>query len=289
MDFMGLPTRLKGIARALTPPFLWDVGRRVLGRSQARPRTFEGVYEDLAAIPGTRYYTERSLEDVYQRTRGSLENLHDQAGYLAARLDGMRQLLPFLLATLDGPGLKVVDFGGGMGLTYIDCLWTLHGLPDDYVIVDLPEVVEKARGIFPATYQVRFVDQVPRGATVDVVYIGGALQYVGDYEGILAELTSLNPRFVLIINTPMAAASTYATIQVNVRGRRIPCWIFDLKEIVQLMGALGYTLAFRSTNDVHLDFGDIDEHRRAHGSLNLLFVRRGGGINGTVGSTGRED
>ncbi len=162
-----------------------------------------------------------------------------------------------------------------MGTSYIDCLNS--GIPAEslvYRIVVCEKTIAKGEKLFSGEHSVHFHQSVPENEHFDVVYIGSALQYVGDYKQLMNALMDLQRFYIFLTNHFMGDTQTYATAQVNMKDKVMPYWIFNTDEIVGIIAAGGYSLAYRSYNHqpfLHSD--NFPERRRVENSVNLLFRR----------------
>ena len=265
--------KIKTLIRLLTPPIVWNALRQM--RHRHSNKTFEGVYNRLCEIHGTSYNSSETLEGIFSATEEAYEQYKSLLRAPLVRPGTVPSLLPLLISLIkiQKETVSVLDFGGGMGISYIDCLQSIGPDGLEFHIVDLEDVQEKGKQIFEKKYNVRFYSDIALIGRIDVVHIGGSLQYIDNYRSLMKRLIELEPGFIFFTNTPMGKAPTYATAQVNMKGLRIPCWIFQLDEIVELMGKSGYRLVYKTYNDIALDFGDIPDSHRAEFSLNLLFSR----------------
>jgi putative methyltransferase (TIGR04325 family) len=114
---------------------------------------------------------------------------------------------------------------------------------------------------------------------VDIVHIESALQYINEWQKILADLARYAPEFYLFTNLPAGDIPTYATTQ-QYYGSRIPYWFFNLDEVVTVISNLGYSLVFQSAfihrildKEQKYPQANFPEHLRLGHSCNLLFRR----------------
>ena len=189
---------------------------------------------------------------MYEGTKKDLANL----GYNNALPEPLvgsthHEILPFLVSALykDGKQCKVLDFGGGMGTAYRSCATYTEVENLEIHIIETEAFFKKAKELFQDNQHVFRYKAIPENLTeVDVVNIGSSLQYVRNYSELLDSLTEKNPRFILLTDYYMGEAETYATKQVNIPGLAIPLWVFNLKEIKNIITSKGYKLVFKATN-----------------------------------------
>jgi hypothetical protein len=83
---------------------------------------------------------------------------------------------------------------------------------------------------------------------------------------------SLEPEFMVIADTTMGPAQSFASAQVNMHGRVIPRMVFYKPEMIETLGRLGYKLVHQSANysPVHT-FDNYEPPARLTGHWNLMF------------------
>jgi len=79
--------------------------------------------------------------------------------------------------------VNIFDFGGGMGVSYIDCLSYLPKFNKiKFHVLDLKRTCELGRKIFNNNDNIIFHDDIPMDLkNVNIVHLGSSLQYVEDY------------------------------------------------------------------------------------------------------------
>ena len=186
-------------------------------------------------------------------------------------------LLP-LLVSIAGSGrqkLRILDFGGGMGVSYFQVIQAIP-TPDffDYTIVETGPVCEAARDLFPGDSKIHFVSKLPDpDVRFDIVHLNSSLQYIEDYAELIKQLIAYDPCYVLFVRLSAGANPTYATAQMNVQGSQIPYWFISLAEIVSLMSSLGYALVFKSASDDEFNQENFPASHRVGQPCNVLFTR----------------
>ena len=148
--------------------------------------------------------------------------------------------------------IRILDFGGGMGIAYLDLRRSLG--PDvriEHTVVELPRVADVGRTLFPRDSCVSFASELPSG-DFDVVNACGALQYLDDPFAGLRRLLGYRAPYVLVTKIPAGANPRYATAQLNLSGSVVPCWMFNLDELAAVVRQAGYVVLSRAWSDVSL-------------------------------------
>jgi len=158
-------------------------------------------------------------------------------------------LLPIVTAMADAGRrtLGVLDFGGGMGASFLSLLATLSK-PEriDYHIVERAEVCRAARRLFDDEPRPTFHEDMPEASLcVDIVHAGSSMQYVRDWKGMLARFAAYEPSYILFSDLMAGDIPTFATVQ-NYYGSAIPCWWFNAGELIDVMSSLHFTMILRA-------------------------------------------
>jgi len=268
---------LKSVVRKLAPPIVLDAYRAV--RPAPAPRhTWEGVYRSRREVPASgEGFDGRAWAAMARQAAESLHARLTDAGTIPRDAAYDRALLGVLgaLVCRERGRVRVLDFGGGLGLDYLHLVASLGAAcAVDYHIVETPEICREAGGLYPGDAAVRFHTALPADlAEVDVATINTALQYVDDWAALLRALCAYRPRYVLLVRLAAGDNPTFASAQVNMRGMSIPHWFLDVREVIRLVRAEGYALIFKSASEQHLPQDNFPLEYRVGRACNLLFVR----------------
>ena len=128
-----------------------------------------------------------------------------------------------------------------MGTAYRSCATYTEVENLEIHIIETEAFYGKAKDLSKDNKHIYWYKAIPENLTeVDIVNIGSSLQYVRNYSELLDSLIEKNPRFILLTDYYMGEAETYATKQVNIPGLAIPLWVFNLKEIKNIITSKGY-------------------------------------------------
>ncbi len=150
------------------------------------------------------------------------------------------------LALAENPKLKVLDFGGGLGLTYASLLKAAGdpvGL--EYHVVENAEVCASARREFAGDSRVHFHEKLPELNGVDIVHAQSSLQYIEDWKGMIQLLAAYGARRMILTDVPAGEFQTYASAQ-NYYGSKIPCWFFNTEDFSAALEASGYRILLKT-------------------------------------------
>ena len=104
---------------------------------------------------------------------------------------------------------------------------------------------EAGARVFQNDERIRFSDTLPRGVEkVDIVHLGSSLQYIEDWRALIGELARYRPHYFLLTDLLAGDIPTYATAQ-NYYGSKIPCWFFNIQEIISTVAGEGFRALWR--------------------------------------------
>jgi putative methyltransferase (TIGR04325 family) len=106
------------------------------------------------------------------------------------------------LAAHSANRLSLLDWGGGLGQYGGIAAAVLPGVEIDYYCKDVPVQCEAGRRFSPRTTFFEHDDEFA-GRKFDLVLASGALQYVEDWQGVLARLVSVAGRYLFVTRLPV--------------------------------------------------------------------------------------
>lgn len=239
------------------------------------PAVWRGIHRDFAEIPGRGPgYT---AEDLIAETAAFTSTLAaGTVNTLPSHLACEQTLLALHLASraTRPRRLRVLDFGGGMGVGYFSLRSCLdQRIPIDYYVVENRAMCARGAALFAEHHSLRFCEDFPSDVeALDVVYVSSALQYVDDWRGLIETLCSYRAPFVFFVKLSAGTIPTYATAQVNLPGNIVPYRFLNVYELIEAMRDQGYALAFRGLLDRVYEQSDFPATHRLGRACNLLFV-----------------
>jgi putative methyltransferase (TIGR04325 family) len=165
------------------------------------------------------YESEIVLEKIYHSTKKVI------LGECAYERDGttfqekpLYSRLSFILGRLIENETKVIDFGGGLGGTYLENRQLFEGKSVSYFVVEQSNFVTTGQALanefnLPIQFERSITQEVLDNA--DVLIMSGVLQYLENYQEIISTATSLNVKYVLIDRTPLTNSPTQIFVQEN--------------------------------------------------------------------------
>lgn len=166
--------------------------------------------------------------------------------------------------------VRVLDFGGGMGIGYVLLRAALDPKVQlDYTVVEGDAVCRGGQALLGD--DVRFLRAFPEGETFDIVYAGSSMQYIRDSAAVLARFASFQPLFILLGDVPAGDVPTFWTAQLTVPGSRIAYSFLNFDELAQTMSRLGYRLAVNGVTERPISVENLPSTHRVSRTSNLLF------------------
>ncbi|MDI6740701.1 MAG: methyltransferase, TIGR04325 family [Candidatus Edwardsbacteria bacterium] len=237
--------------------------------------TWHGIYPRYRDVPcyGRTLEQGHYVRRVLTRTR-ALQRMADTG----ARLDdeeGQFVLLPLLASTLvDAPVVRVLDFGGGLGISYLYLKQYLPPARIDYRVVETGRMCQLGRELFGQAGDITFGERIEPGTgPVDIVHVSSALQYIEDYPVLLDQLCCVSAGYILLNKFSTGDFPTYATAQRIGRGYAVPYWFINYREAVDRVRIHGYRLIYASRSGQEYDQRNFPPQYRMGRTWNLLFRR----------------
>ena len=146
--------------------------------------------------------------------------------------------------------VTILDFGGGIGVTFIKLLHmvtTKNNIQFD--ILESEIICKKGKEIFLKNNQVNFINQLPsKGYQVDIINASSSMQYVDDWKALLNRFKDYKPDFMIFSDLPAGDIEPFVTTQ-NYYGNKIPVRFYNLSEFILVMNELGYRLTSKARQD----------------------------------------
>lgn len=267
----------KHLIKQLTPPIVLHAYRS-LGNPYRRGYLWSGTYPSMDDITakGAGYHGSVWLDSRLDQAKTviSAPALPDAVPLVSGFRYGSLVLLTALFGATK-EYLRILDFGGALGIAYAQILRSAYLPPHfEFHVVDNRESCINGRKLFSADPRISFHESLDESVgKIDIVFLSGVLQYIRDYKGTLKVLAGLRPSFILMTYTSAGNIQTFASAQVNLRGSVIPAWFFSVQEITDLMNVLGYRVLLKLSVDPEdrIDTSNLASERRLTHMAALLF------------------
>lgn len=175
--------------------------------------------------------------------------------------------------------VRVLDYGGGVGLTYYQ---TVHALPSsqglEYHIVEKETVCSAGREFFKGeTPAPLFTTHIPK-LQFDIIHFSSVLQYIEDWQSFLEHMCAINPKYLILVDVWAGNIPTFATSSIYYESR-IPIWLLNIHELIDTLQEHGYSLTYKSTfqpcvlgKEQPLPMERIPQDHRINQTCNLIFA-----------------
>lgn len=269
--------KIRSLIKRLIPPIIIDLYYILKRRKFHKKYIWNGIYKKFSDVPITgEGYQENSLaKETLEYTSSILNSSYSQP-FIPTIVTEEHAFLPFLVSILCSyqKGIKVLDFGGGMGVSYIYLLLCATNAKEiSYYVVENENLVKNCSQLFPNS-NIQFYSSLPtEPENVDLVYISSALQYIENYASLLDRLCQYKPKYLLFNKLSTGEMPTYATCQQNLPETKIAYWFINVFEIIKIMSDKGYSLIFKNTLDREYNQDNFPKEYRMHRTSNLLFKR----------------
>lgn len=217
-------------------------------------RIWDGVYDDFPAEDPQGVFADGAWVDKHgadvAAAISALDALPTDAACSTATLVHEYPLAVLASLAADGLGrpLRVLDFGGGAAASYPAVAGALpEHVPLEFHVAELPALVARGRELYTGHPTVHFHEGLPDVAPgwFDIVHAAAALQYVRDWQGLLARFARYEPEWLAFGHLLAGPIRTFVTRQ-NVYGRQVPVRFLALTELLAVLDRLGYRLVHRS-------------------------------------------
>jgi putative methyltransferase (TIGR04325 family) len=240
---------------------------------------WEGIYKSFKEVPvkGKGYDDKvwiNSLLDKYYK-------------YINDSDDGIKynlrnSLLLLLIKEMFDKSNKfiVLDFGGGLGLSYLNIKNNLIcNYKIEYHVVEKQNVCKVAKIIYLKDKNIIYHNSLPLKIKPNIIFLGSSLQYIEEWQMLINRLCKYSPEYILLEDVPAGEIKTFAAIQ-NYYDSRIPYWFFNKNDIITNIKQNNYYLIYesfyksnilKSMNQYPMD--NYPDRFRIKYSCNLLFVK----------------
>lgn len=252
--------------RQIVPPAIRKLVNRLLGSLNH----YQGPYETWeAAGDGCSGYDDAAiLARVSKATQRVLQGKADfeQDGRALRGDPGSSHALQGLLlaAARDCGQLRVLDFGGGLGSHFLRWRQWLEALPEvHWCVVEQTHFAREGALLLAGFPAVSFATSIERarGFGPTVVLASSVLQYLSDPMTVLNDLSSLDPRLIVIDRTPFSrdgmARILTQHVPKSLGAASYPLWTLSRAALHDVLGERYRLLAEFPSDDAPIGAGRI--------------------------------
>ncbi len=245
---------------------------------------WEGIYKSFKEAPvvGKGFNSDQWIRSSRKKALKLLANLKRKKT-IPEVVAYRTSLLPFLAALMNSKSgkIKILDFGGGLGITYIQVISSLVNNENiEYHIVENEKICKEAERIFRDDEKVHFHTSLPNNSNeVDIVHLSSSLHYIENWKELIIKLADYQPEYFVFVDLPAGDIPTYVTAQ-NYYESKIPVWFFNVNEVINVMSSVDFKLLFKSLfiatilgKEQEIPQDNFPKEYRLRNSCNLLFSR----------------
>jgi putative methyltransferase (TIGR04325 family) len=156
--------------------------------------------------------------------------------------------LSYIAATVakEGKPLKIIDFGGGLGVSFLPLKSVLpDNQPLEFCVVEGKLICEQGKKLFENYAEISFTEQMPSTECVDIIHAGSSMHYVDDWIELLKQFSQYTPKFLIFADLPAGDIETFVTTQ-NYYDKQIPVRFWNIQQFINAVEDLGYRLIMKS-------------------------------------------
>lgn len=197
-----------------------------MGTNELLP--YYGVFTDISSAPTINYNVfdnEEWVQSVDWYFAQDLNNSSCPNFWLEPYLREFTMLI--INECLHSGKSRVLDFGGGMGNTYLPVSTQISAkLNYEYHIVDTPRNCLHGRKVFQNDTRIQFIEALPTdgtkfetpSASYDIIFTSSTLQYMHNWQEVLKKLIGFNPKYFFLTRLSSGEMPTFTTRQSLVMG-----------------------------------------------------------------------
>lgn len=244
---------LRKIARDLLPPV---IVRQVMKHRKRPGIVFEGGFSTWeSAVDRSRGYDAAEVSDAVLEATLKVQSGEAEFERDSVLFDHIEYSWPMtaglmLGAAIGGGRLRVLDFGGALGSHYFQNRKFLNSLGESvWGVVEQANYVERGKRYIEDD-NLRFyssIEECAQGLEPNVVVASSVIQYLENPLEILAALSRVGAKVILLDRTPYTHDRRDAEVKVqhvpeSIYAASYPCWFLNEAEVVSVPGSEGYSL-----------------------------------------------
>jgi putative methyltransferase (TIGR04325 family) len=247
-------------------------------KNQPSFSVWEGVYESFTHAGGDMdaFDTDRWIQKQQLEVKKALET--SKAGGQASQDYPLPIVVAMALATQKA--LTVLDFGGGMGIQYVELLAKVPEAPTrvKYIIVEGQSTVDNVPIELRQYPQLSFLTNFATiKDNVDIIHIGSTLHYIEDWKALLENLVQqFHPKYIVFSDLLVGDVSSFVSHQ-KYYDKSIPVWMINIQNFRNCMDKLKYQAIHQSHFQANIlghenlpNFA-LPEDKRIQKTLNVIF------------------
>jgi len=208
---------------------------------------WEGVYNSFAEAGGDldAFDSDIWIDKQKSRILNALNAYHTQS--TVSKDYPLSLVVAMALAQKDQ--LHVLDFGGGMGLQYLEMIAQVPESQNrvECYVVDGQASTDNRPAELSQFSKLHFLqDFNDLNSAVDIVHIGSTLQYIEDWKRLLQSLVDqFTPKYFVFSDLLAGDIPTFVSHQIFYN-KKIPMMMFSLNEFMEVLGKLFFKPIYKT-------------------------------------------
>ncbi len=244
-----------------------------------------GVYDRFDEVSENAEVFDSSLwaEKQQLRVLQALDQLNSRSSIPAGAKSRDYPFIPFLSGLLTiRPHLRVLDYGGAMGQTYLEVLAKLPEAAEklSYTIVETQTVVDAVPDKIRNLRGLRFLSTLDAAnETMDVVHCGSVLQYIEDWKSFFMKIINTNqPDNFVLSDLLVGEIPSFVTAQ-RYYGRVTAVKCINIDEFLTFWQQTPYKLSYRAhyyplSGEDYFPTHDLPASHRIKTACHLVFSKQ---------------
>tara|TARA_B100000214_G_scaffold367041_1_gene336723 strand:+ start:1122 stop:1853 length:732 start_codon:yes stop_codon:yes gene_type:complete len=241
-----------------------------MSRSNGWINSIYNSYEELKDSTGTYDNIEWINKQKYR-----VENFEKEKDISISR----NSLLINFVNSLKKDCIRIVDYGGGFGLSYLPLVASTDK-KINYHIVEVPGVSSAAAKLYSDNEDISFYSSFSdlKNLDFDIGYIRTSLQYAKDWSMVLESMTNLSPENIILSDASIGEIETFLTFQAW-GCEKIPYWFINERDLIDKVTSKNYKVSMREVaRDISQESSwktqrDYPVKYRIDCLINLIFSR----------------
>ena len=213
---------------------------------------WEGVYRSWEEAPEDGNVHEgkiwvNKITDSAKKALADYRSREETVSLTSLTKDYILSVASGMLLTSAERDLCIIDFGGGMGASYLPLIASIpHPEKVEFHIVEGKTICGRGQKILKEFSKLHFHTEFPKlTKPVDIVHAGSSIQYVKDWKALLEKFVDYQPRLLVLEDLMAGDIPSFITTQ-NYYGKKIRSWFFNINELIEEIESLEYRLTYKS-------------------------------------------
>ena len=238
-------------------------------------KIWSGVYFNFDELPQNSRSHKSSvfLKETYELTVDLINMSKKKLSLISTEEDLLFANLVASYFSFSQKEVKILDFGGAMGRSYILLKNSIASDIDiNYFIVETQEMCEKGKSIYENDNKIKFLSELPKNdEKIDIILFNSSLQYINDFESLFDNLIKYNPEFFVLLRLSAGEIKSFISVQKNVSKTLLPHRFYNINDFANFLKEKHYKLLFSSLHKRKFNMNNFDPDYRLDYHSNLLF------------------